>query len=170
MKQPIPILETDQLKLRPLTQADAPAVFAYASDPCVSQFTHWAAHLCLEDSHNFIARTHAQALIWGIEHKETKTIIGECGLAHIELPKAEIYYALNRQWWGHGLAGQAIAALSEYSFKQLSIKHLDAWIIKDNLRSHRVAQKAGMECTMIYPQQWYADNALHDVHLYSKHI
>ncbi len=169
MKQLTPTLETDQLFLRPMHLTDAPAIFVYASNPQVTQFTHWGQHRSVQETQTHIATTYKKNLIWGIEHKETKTIIGECGFAHVNYPSAELYYALGQPWWGKGLAAQAVEELITYSFKEMGIKRLNAWIMQDNIRSVRVAQKVGMTCEAVYPQQWYANDTLHDVHVYSKH-
>src|SRR5690348_12876036 len=111
MAHPLPTIETDHLMLRSFTSHDASQVYAYASNPCVAHYTHWQRHASLKDTHAFIATKPAQNIIWGIEHKETKTIIGECGFAHINYPTAEIYYALGQAWWGMGFAGQAVEAI-----------------------------------------------------------
>jgi|SRR5579872_593176 len=164
----LPTLETDHLILRSLTTADAAQVFAYAGDERVARMTHWNRHQSLRDTRAFIARNGAHTMIWGIEHKESRTIIGECGLTHITQARADIYYALGYNWWGKGLAPQAVNAVIDYSFHELRLTQLDAWILKENTRSHRVAQKVGMECMMKYPQHWYANHTLHDVYLYTK--
>src|SRR5690606_8095554 len=44
-----PCLETDRLILRALELPDAPAIFEYASNPRVSQYTLWEPHQTVKD-------------------------------------------------------------------------------------------------------------------------
>lgn len=54
MASSFPLLNTARLVLRPLTLADAPAIFAYAQDPEVSRYTLWEPHRTQADSETFI--------------------------------------------------------------------------------------------------------------------
>ena len=65
------VLNTERYHLRPLTYADAGAIFAYAANPQVAEKTGWHAHQSIEDSECFIARAFelkasGESLIWGI--------------------------------------------------------------------------------------------------------
>ena len=165
-------LTTEHLILRCLELDDALDVFAYASDPEVSRFTQWEHHASLDDTYAFIASTAAymhlkQNIIWGIEHKKEKKIIGECGFVHIAHPQAELYYALAKEHWGKGFATEALSALIAFGFQEIQLERFEAWIIAGNIGSHKVAQKVGMKCETILYNHWYAQENLYDIYIYS---
>lgn len=161
--------QTTDLRLRALHLRDAADVFEYASDYQVSKFTHWARHTSIHDTYAYIHnQSRSQPLLWGIEHKKDKRIIGECGFVNMQYPCGEIYYALSRYYWGHGLATQAVAALMDYGFNTLHLERVEAWVIADNFGSHRVAEKTGMHHETTLYNHWYDDNALYDINIYVK--
>lgn len=165
----IPTITTPRLTLRALTMDDAPAVFVYASDPEVAFFTHWSAHSRIEDTIRFLHTiTTGKLPIWGIEYTHTRTIIGECGFVTVEHDRAELYYALARAHWNKGLGTEAVHALLNVAFDLLKVPRIEAWIIADNIASHRVAQKVGMQYQLMLPAHWYAHNTIYDTYIYAK--
>lgn len=165
----IPTIVTSHLTLRALRIDDAADIFAYASDIDVALFTHWSAHTSIQDTLHFLHNVTTYKLpIWGIEHTQTKKIIGECGFVTIEQERAELYYALARPYWNCGLGTQAVAALLQVGFDLLHVTRIEAWIIADNIGSQRVAQKVGMHYQLTLPAHWYTNNKLHDTYIYAK--
>ncbi|MFI5333195.1 MAG: GNAT family N-acetyltransferase [Candidatus Babeliales bacterium] len=165
----IPTITTSRLTLRALNMEDAPAVFAYASDPDVTLFTHWSTHTSMHDTRSFLHNIITSNIpVWGIEHKETNTIIGECGFVTIEHDRAELYYALARAQWNKGFGTEAVHAVLHIAFDLLNVPRIEAWIIADNIASHRVAQKVGMQYQFMLPAHWYAHNKLYDTYIYTK--
>jgi ribosomal-protein-alanine N-acetyltransferase len=81
----LPILETDRFILRPLTEADAPGMFAYASNANVPKFVSWEPHQSLQQSLELIrllTKNYEQGLPdpFGICFKENPAkIIGTIG-------------------------------------------------------------------------------------------
>ncbi len=77
----LPSLETERLVLRKLTPSDVEAIYAYGSDPAVSEFVTWPTHQKIEDTQQFLDIILSlyegnQAVFWGIELKEEKRLIG----------------------------------------------------------------------------------------------
>jgi [ribosomal protein S5]-alanine N-acetyltransferase len=146
----LPTLKTPRLLLRELTLADAPDMFAYASDPEVARTSTWEAHTSLEDTRAFIrfARNHYAAGEpgpWGLAERASGRVLGTCSLAlaahHF---RAELGYALARAHWGQGLTTEAAAAVVAYGFRTLGLRRIEARCRADNLASERVMQKLGM--------------------------
>jgi [ribosomal protein S5]-alanine N-acetyltransferase len=161
-------LHTPDLTLRRLIRADAPALFAYASDPHVTKFTSWQHHQTLADTARFLHTvTTNNTLIWGILHNQTQTLIGECRITPHDNHSAELQYALAQPFWGQGLATQATTAVVQYAFMRNLCSYIQAWIITDNIRSQKLAQRIGMEHTHTLPQHWLMHGQLHDVAVYT---
>ena len=166
----LPVLDTPELRLRPLRLDDAPDVFAYSQDPSVSKHVLWSTHHQLSDAVAFvksIVRKYEAGEVaeWGVELKREGIIVGTCGYVHYygEHRRAEVGYALARRLWGHGLAGEALNAVIGYSFRSLNLNRLEARVTVDNLSSVRVLERAGFRREGLMPKQLWFKGAYHDV-------
>jgi [ribosomal protein S5]-alanine N-acetyltransferase len=66
-QEEVPTLTTSDLVLRPLREADAPALFAFTSDPEVTQYVLWPTHRDLTQTQQFIRRLTAPSVrSWGV--------------------------------------------------------------------------------------------------------
>ena len=128
-------VETERLRLRPVTLEDAPAMFEYASDEAVTR--------------NNIALFYLASPLgrWGIELKENGKFIGTIDLLDLDLclKKGSIGYVLNKDYWNQGLATEATKAVIALAFEQIGMNKLIAVHDKDNPASGRVMAKSGMQ-------------------------
>lgn len=159
---PYSFLSTRDLVLRPFVMSDAPALFAYACDKRVTQFTCWDSHTRVADSYRFI-KHHKESLLWAIIHQKTTHLIGECRLTYTSCSTAEIHCALHPAMWGKGFATQALTALVNVGFQELELTALYASIITDNYRCLNLVQTIGMNYIGNLPHQWYLNGSLHTV-------
>ncbi|MBM7568828.1 GNAT family N-acetyltransferase [Paenibacillus sacheonensis] len=154
MESPIsgnPVLETDRVRLRKITSADVPAIYKYCSDNEVARYTSWHAHITQADTEGFvhhILQLYADQRLapWGIEDKETGTIIGTVGFVYVD-PKharAEVAYALSRHDWNKGIMSEVVARVLAYAFDVLRLVRVEARCLVPNTGSARVMEKCGM--------------------------
>ena len=54
-----------------------------------------------------------------------------------------------------------------YGFKTMNLQRIEAWIVADNIRSHRVALRLGLEHQLILSNHWYGGESLHDIYVYA---
>ena len=106
----LPALETEQLRLRRLTEADLDDLFAYTSDPEVARYIRRPLHRSRADTQEYLdtfldAYRRGEVAPWGIEHKRDRRIIGTCGFLYwsLEHARSEVYYALVRAYWGKAI-------------------------------------------------------------------
>jgi ribosomal-protein-alanine N-acetyltransferase len=148
-----PVLETERLLLRPLTPADAPAVFLYCSNPAVTRFTLFETHQTIDDSRWFVEQ-YAQSRYatrepdpFGIVRKgdPVPTLIGAIGAHWASQPNGtmELGYALAEPYWGRGLVAEAARAVMRYVFTEYAVERLQARVIVGNDASERVLAKLG---------------------------
>lgn len=78
--------------------------------------------------------------------KNTQQIIGICGLHHSE-DGIEISYMFFPEWWGKGLAYEAITASLDYGFLHLNIGKIIAITQEANSRSCSLLEEVGMSLT-----------------------
>ncbi|MDX1663235.1 MAG: GNAT family N-acetyltransferase [Candidatus Promineifilaceae bacterium] len=57
----------------------------------------------------------------------------------------ELRYAMLQEWWGQGLATEAVRCVTGFAFRRLAADALFADILPENLASGRVLQKVAME-------------------------
>ncbi len=169
----IPILETTGLLLRPLELDDFADFFEYAQDPQVSTPGMWSPYeseaVAKQDFEHIVSLYEARNLMWwAIEDKETRKMIGRCELADydVEDKKAELSYALHRQFWGRGYITEASHSIVYYGFHHLKVNRIGAQVFTDNLGSIRVLEKLGFIQEGRLRQYRYAHGQAKDVFIY----
>lgn len=90
-----PIIKTQRLVLRPLTVADAQAVFEWGSDPRVNKFMSYPAITDIEQEVQWLrtAETDQKEWNWGFVLKENGKLIGSGSIG----PNAKM-----PEYWGMG--------------------------------------------------------------------
>jgi ribosomal-protein-alanine N-acetyltransferase len=84
---------------------------------------------------------------WAIVLEDSGESVGSVGynVLHARDRRAEMGYALNREWWGQGIMPRAAAAVVDYGFVSLGLRRIDAHVVATNSRSFRVLEKLGFE-------------------------
>lgn len=83
--------------------------------------------------------------MFALEDRNTSIVFGFCGLVHPGgQPDAELKYALERPYWGRGLATEAAISLLAYGAREHGLSKVIATAAPDNHASHKVLLKAGM--------------------------
>jgi RimJ/RimL family protein N-acetyltransferase len=150
--QPPPTVETARLLLRPFAADDVDAVAFYA-DPDVMRFIPRGAWKRADLPSVFVAMVERRAQqwaarsygMWAIVFKENGAVIGHCGLQPLEdSGEIEVFYLLDKPYWGRGIAVEAAVASIGFGFEHAGLKRIVAVAMKENAASQRVMQKAGM--------------------------
>lgn len=150
MSLPTPTLQTERLRLRPVTDADAGALFALHSDAHVLRY--W-------DSPPWTERARADRFIAAcrqiaddgsgarlvIEGASDGDFLGWCGLTsyNADFRSASLGYVLTEAAWGHGYATEAARALLAWAFDTLDLNRVQAEADTRNAASARVLEKLG---------------------------
>ena len=170
----LPTLETERLILRKMTLEDAEAIFAYASDPEVSRYTLWETHRSIKDSRAFLElevskRESGGEPDWGIVYKGDHRFVGTCGIVSWEPhhARAEIGYALSKEYWGRNLMPEAARAMIRFGFERMSLNRIEARCIAENAASARVMEKAGMTHEGTLRQRELIKGAYRDIEVYA---
>lgn len=141
------IIETDRLKLRPVTLEDAEDMYEYASDDENTYYV-FNTHGSIDDTRFSIANYFIAEPLgkFGIELKEEKKLIGTCDL-RVD-PKrfsAEIGYALNNKYANNGYTTEAAQRMIKLAFETLELEKVWATCDKTNKASEAVMKKLGMQ-------------------------
>jgi ribosomal-protein-alanine N-acetyltransferase len=172
-----PLLETPRLRLRPLTAADAPAVFMYASNPRMTAYTLWETHASIDDTLWFVSEyaysryANAEPDPLGIIRKDDPlgTVIGSVGGFWVSQSNAvmELGYSVAEPYWGRGIAVEASRVLLDYLFEQYPITRLQARVFVGNDASERVLQKLGFTREGVLRALLVRRQRTHDIAYYS---
>ena len=147
---PTPTLHTGRLRLRPVTSADAGALFALHSDARVLRY--WDAPPWREAARaeRFVTACRQMAEEGSgarvvVDRASDGAFLGWCGLSrwNPDHRSAALGYCFAEQAWGHGYATEAAGALLQWAFATLDLNRVQAETDTRNLASARVLEKLG---------------------------
>ncbi|MGH8427694.1 MAG: GNAT family N-acetyltransferase [Gammaproteobacteria bacterium] len=166
-------IDTDRLLLRPLCEADAAALFAIHSDPKVMRYWSTPPWSSIEKARARIAEdieavSSGKYLHLGIERKDDAQLIGTCNLFNfsVQCRRAEIGYGLASSAWGRGYMHEALLALLDYGFSELSLNRIEADIDPENEASARSLLRLGFRKEGHLRERWIVDGVMSDSDLY----
>jgi ribosomal-protein-alanine N-acetyltransferase len=81
---------------------------------------------------------------------------------------AELGYWLSQDFWGHGIASEAVPAVTEYCFENFSLRRIYAEPYANNPASTRVLQKAGFALEGRLKNNVFKDGQILDSLLYAR--
>lgn len=142
-------LDLGEYILRPLQRSDAPAWYAYLSDPEVTRLTSY--NIQTIDAVNGMIEWYLAGYAnktsnrWAIAQKDSDLLIGTCGYYSWDLAHsiAELGYDLSRAYWGKGIMTRVVVACQQWAFETLQVNRIQATVMVGNLGSARVLEKAG---------------------------
>ena len=145
---PFPILETERLLLRRITENDVNEIFALRSDPetmkyiprpLVKSVDEAVEHIAIIDSKII----NNEGINWAITFKDSTKLIGIIGHYKIKSEhfRAEIGYMLLPKYNGKGIITEAVKEVVKYGFNEMKLHSIEALIDPDNFKSERVLQK-----------------------------
>jgi ribosomal-protein-alanine N-acetyltransferase len=136
-----PILTTERLILRQLSESDSVEILQLRSNPEINKFLARKPAKTLEDALSFIKsiikNENEELFYWAITKTGKEKLIGTiCLFEFLSDPKkCEIGYELLTEYQGHGIMIEAVNKIIEYASKTLQLKIIDAITHKDNQSS-----------------------------------
>jgi len=144
----IPALQTDRLTLRAFRPADIDAWAEMEADPEVRRYrgndprTRTEAWTAMERGlGQWALRGYG---LFALERRADRQFLGFAGILHpVDWPEPELGYSLARAAWGSGIATEAAHTARDWAFARHGFPRLASFIIAENTRSIRVAEKLG---------------------------
>src|SRR5438270_98968 len=144
-----PVLTTDRLELCEYDTKYAGDIFAFRGDPEV-QLYNSTPHRTLEDTVRFIEEEREayrlqKEVIWAVKLRTSQRVIGSVSMFDWERyhRRAKIGYDLAKDYWGLGLAQEAIREMLRFGFERMALNRIEIWTSTANLRSLRLAERLG---------------------------
>ena len=147
----MPELLTDRLTLRRLAVTDAQDMYEYASRSDVTRYLTWNPHpdkAYTREYLQYLGGRYAGGMFydWAVVYEPDGKMVGTCGFTSFNCASdsAEVGYVLNPEYWGRGIAGEALGRVMAFGFEELKLHRIEAKFIRGNERSLHVMQRAGM--------------------------
>ncbi|GGD84895.1 GNAT family N-acetyltransferase [Paenibacillus nasutitermitis] len=167
------ILETQRLILREFTVHDLEDIHVYASNPMVVKHMMWGPNT-KEDTQDYMDRVLSmqkqeprQEFELAAVIKDTKQLVGGCGIYRSKPSQGEIGYCFHSAFWGKGFASEAADRLLEFGFSELGLHRIFATCRPGNLGSAKVMQKIGMKYEGHIREHMWHKGSWHDSFQYS---
>ena len=167
--RPESVIETARLRLRRMTDDDAPFLLELLNEPSFLRFIGDRGVRTLDDARAYVANgpaasyaTHGFGL-YLVARAEDDEPLGMCGLLKRDaLPHADLGYAFLPRHWSRGYAAEAAAAVVSHARRDHALGTLLAVTSPGNDASIRVLEKLGFRYERTMP--FGAD--AHDVKLF----
>jgi RimJ/RimL family protein N-acetyltransferase len=165
----LPLIETGRVALRRISPADTDAFYSIYSNPEVMRY--WstppladranAARQIREIEDKWQSRS---ILKWGIARRSDDQLIGSVTLFNLDFThrRAEIGYALGREFWGLGYMNEALTALLGYAFETLELHRLEADVDPRNAASIKTLERLGFQKEGYLRERWQVAGEIQD--------
>lgn len=146
----IPILETDRLKLTPLsTQFISDKYVDWMNDPKVIEYLESGGDYTLEKLNYYLKEVEKRAqFFWAISIKETGVHVGNIKIDPIHPIHQYGEFGIligDRNFWGKGIAKEASKIVLEYCFKTLSLRKINLGVLSNNTKAIKLYKTLGFE-------------------------
>ena len=169
-----PILETDRLILRQVTNDDAGSLLKYLSDKEVMNYVGLEPFKSIEDSLDEISWYQSilekkTGIRWGITLKNQGEVIGSCGFLNwvARHYRSEIGFELSKDYWGKGIASEALKAVIQYGFEEMNLQRIEALIEPPNIPSQKLVEKHGFIREGLLRNYEFTCGKFDDLYMYS---
>ena len=137
--------------LRQLVASDAPSLAHHANNIAIARnlrdrFPH---PYRIEDAEWYIAHVAGREMQTSFAITVDDVVVGSISLMpgdDVERRTAEVGYWLGEEFWGRGIATEALRGITEYAFRTLHLTRVFAVPFTTSVSSVRVLEKAGFIC------------------------
>lgn len=170
-----PILHTDRLILKEITENDAQILFEMRSNQDLMKYIDRPKPDSIDDIYDLIQKmktmkSKGEGISWGIYKKEQPDLkIGNIGLFRIiaEHYRAEIGYMLNTANHQQGIMYEAILKVIEFGFIQMNLHSIEANINPENIASRKLLEKTGFVREAYFKENYFFNGKFIDSEIYS---
>lgn len=154
-----PILDTERLRLEPLTTSHTDLLVELDADPEVLDFIFGRALTRDEVVETWLPRrtrpeADARALGYWVGFEGVVFVGWWCLGLDDDPTAAELGYRLHREAWGRGLAVEGSRALLSHAFTTAGLDRVWAQTMAVNTRSRRVLERLGLSHIRSYVGEW----------------
>jgi len=171
---PFPLLSTERLLLRRITEEDADQIFFLRSDKQVLRYLDRDPITSINDALQWIRMIDAgvrsnEFIAWAMSLKNEKDLVGTISFWNIrkEHYRSEIGYALHPSYQGKGLMQEAMAVVIYYGFKTMNLHSIEANVNPRNVPSIKLLEKNNFAKEAYHRENYFYDGKFLDSAIYS---
>lgn len=173
--QPFPILTTERLVLRKLTLEDTAEYFGIRCHPKVAKYQARPEGETIEKVEKILKETldsidENKVVCWAIcpkgNHQKLIGTVG-CYRTQFENYRTEIGYELHPDFWGKGMASEAVQAVLDFIFTKTKVHSVEANIDPMNLPSARVLERNNFIKEACFRENYFTQGRFTDSAIYS---
>jgi RimJ/RimL family protein N-acetyltransferase len=171
---PFPILTTERLLLRKITEEDADQVFFLRSDRDVLQYLDRDPITSIDDAVQWIRMIDAgvrsnEFIAWALSLKNKKELVGTISFWNIkkEHYRSEIGYALHPSQQGKGLMQEAMTTVLDYGFKKMNLHSVEANVNPKNVSSIKLLERNNFVREAYHRENYFYKGKFLDSVIYS---
>jgi RimJ/RimL family protein N-acetyltransferase len=152
----IPTVATARLRLRAFRSNDLDAYAVMQANPEVMRYlVRGRTATVAEVWHTMASSLGGWALrgygIWACERLADDVFVGSVGIFQpLDWPEPEIAYSLDRPFWGHGYATEAVGAARDRLFAHFALTRAASFIRPENVASKRAVERLGAVCERVF--------------------
>jgi ribosomal-protein-alanine N-acetyltransferase len=169
----LPIITTQRLLLRWISENDIDSLFEVFSDPQVMRYWSTPPYTNREDAvqlqRDIAAGNENNTMIkWGLALRDSDRLIGTTTLFNLSLEngRAELGYAMGRAHWGKGYMIEALQALLFHAFEVMNLRRLEADVDPRNTASIRTLERLGFQKEGYLRERWHVNGEIQDAYFY----
>lgn len=166
-------IATPRFTLREVSAADLPDLLTVNGDPEVTRFLPYATWQGLPDARAWLDRMNALTATGSarqlvIVRTANGQVIGSVLLFKFDEGSArvELGYALGREHWRQGVAGEALRAVLSHAFTALQVRRVEAEVNPDNTASNALLVSLGFAREGFLRERWVAKGVTYGVNVY----
>jgi len=169
----LPVITTDRIVLRWISEHDVDSLFEIFSDPQVARYWSAPPYTDREDAvklqREIAAGNETNTMIkWGLALRDSDRIIGTTTLFNLNLDngRAELGYAMGRAHWGKGYMNEALQAVLSHAFEVMKLRRLEADVDPRNTASIRTLERLGFQREGYLRERWHVNGEIQDALFY----
>ena len=143
MKSEFPIIKTDRILMREITDLDLENIFKGLSNPSIIEHYGISFNNLEETKEQMIWFADKKQMWWAICSIDSQTFYGAGGLNDINdvENKAEIGLWLLPDFWGRGIMKEVLPLICDYGFKNLKLNRIEGFVETENLNCKNAMSK-----------------------------
>jgi ribosomal-protein-alanine N-acetyltransferase len=171
---PFPVLHTERLTLREITDNDTMDMWQLRSNEVVMKYIDRPPAKTESEALQHIrsittALEKNEGISWGIGFKNDRKLIGAIGFWRMQKEhyRAEIGYMLHPDHHRQGIMQEAMEAVLGYGFDTMQLHSVEANINPLNIASAKILEKNKFQLEAHFRENYFYDGAFLDSHIYS---
>ena len=143
MKSEFPIIKTDRILMREITDLDLENIFKGLSNPSIIEHYGISFNNVEETKEQMIWFADDKQMWWAICSIDNQTFYGAGGLNDINdvENKAESGLWLLPDFWGRGIMKEVLPLICDYGFKNLKLNRIEGFVETENLNCKNAMSK-----------------------------